>query len=152
MTILVLAVYSTIFSGIWLVVAMRKPRYGRWITNTSRLTPATASVLCAALAKTIELSFVTVYVALLGQILSRRAFAKISKGVTIADMTMRAWVMQPGTLITHWYTIRFAGPTILGVISLLAALMAMVYTTASDSLGKHVLAGSFSPSLALVDD
>ncbi len=137
-TILVLAVYSTVFSGIWLGLAIRKPRYGRWITSNSRFPPSTASLVSAAIAKSIELSFVTVFVALLGQILSRRAFAKRSKGISIADMTMRAWIMQPGTLITHWHTIRYAGPTILGVISLLAALIAMLYTTASDALGELI--------------
>ena len=51
-------------------------------------------------------------------------------------MTMRAWVMQPGTMITHGHTVRYAGWTILGVASLLATLVAMLYTTASDALGE----------------
>ena len=37
-------------------------------------------------------------------------------------------------MITHWETIRYAGLTVLGIIALLAALMAMIYTTASDAL------------------
>lgn len=134
--ILVLAIYSTIFSGMWLLLAIIKPRYGRRISTTSNLPPSTASLLCAAFAKSIELSFVTVFVAFLGQVLSRRAFIAKSKGITIAEMTMRAWVMQPGTLITHWETVRHAALTFLGMIALTAALVATLYTTASDALGE----------------
>ena len=116
------------------MLSIVKPRYGHRISASSKLPPASASILFAALAKSIELSFVTVFVALLGQVLSRRAFRMRSKGITIAEMSMRSWVMQPGTMITHWETIRYAGLTILGIIALLAALMAMIYTTASDAL------------------
>lgn len=135
-TILMLAIYSTVFSGVWLGVALIRPRWGRHITTTGKIPPATASLLCAAFAKSIELSFVTVFVAFLGQVLSRRAYTNKSKGITIAEMSMRAWVMQPGTMITHWQTVRYAAFSFLGVISLFAALMAMLYTTASDALGK----------------
>ncbi|SLM38744.1 hypothetical protein LPUS_09061 [Lasallia pustulata] len=134
-TILILAFYSTIFSGAWLLIAVIKPRYGQRITsNPGKLAPSTASLLCAAFAKTIELSFVTVFVALLGQVLSRRAIAKNSRGITLAEMSMRSWVMQPGTMITHWESVRYAGTTFLGAVALTGALMAMLYTTASDAL------------------
>lgn len=124
------------FSGIWLALAIIRPRYGRRISNDSRLPPSTASLLCAAFSKSIELSFTTVFVAFLGQVLSRRAFAKKSKGITIAEMSMRSWIMQPGTLMTHWENVGHAAFTLLGSIALIAALMAMVYTTASDALGE----------------
>lgn len=133
-TILILAIYSTIFSGIWLMIAIKKPRYGHAITTAGRLSPNTASLLCAAFAKSIELSFVTVFVAFLGQLLSTRALSRNGKGVTIAEMAMRSWVMQPGTMLTHFESVKYAAATFLGVFALLAALMAMVYTTASDAL------------------
>ena len=58
--------------------------------------------MSAFFAKTIELSFATVFVSFLGQVLSRRAFMKNQgRGVTLAEFDMRSWVMQPGTLITH---------------------------------------------------
>lgn len=132
-SIIILSIYSTIFSGIWLMIAIRRPRYGHTITTAGRLSPNTASLLCAAFAKSIELSFVTVFVAFLGQLLSTRALVK-KKGVTIAEMSMRSWVMQPGTMIAHWESVKYAGLTFLGVFALLAALMAMIYTTASDAL------------------
>ena len=135
-TLIALTIYSTVLSCIWFVVALYKPRYGRHITTNGKISSATASVLCTAIAKTIELSFVTIFVALIGQILSRRAFHGESKGFTIAEISMRTWVMQPGTMITHWQPVRNAIFSRLGAISLAAALMAMLYTTASDALGK----------------
>lgn len=88
-------------SGLWFGVAVAKPRFGHGIAHTGRLPPPTATLIAAAIAKSIELSFVTVFVAFLGQVLSRRALIKKSKGITIAEMSMRGWVMQPGTLITR---------------------------------------------------
>ncbi len=133
-TILILSIYSTVLSGMWVMIAIKKPRYGHTITTRGKLSPNTASLVCAAFAKSIELSFVTVFVAFLGQLLSTRAINKHEKGITIAEMTMRSWVMQPGTLITHKESVRYAAGTFLGVFALLAALMAMLYTTASESL------------------
>lgn len=132
-SMMILSIYSTVFSGIWLMIAIRRPRYGHTITTAGRLSPNTASLLCAAFAKSIELSFVTVFVAFLGQLLSTRALVK-KKGVTIAEMSMRSWVMQPGTMLAHWESVRYAGFTFLGIFALVAALMAMIYTTASDAL------------------
>lgn len=133
-SVLALSVYSTLLSGLWLGVGIAKPRFGYRISNTGSLPPATASLVSAAIAKTIELSFVTVFVTFLGQVLSRRALVKKSKGITIAEMSFRLWIMQPGTLITHWETVRYAALTFLGLISLLCAVTAMLYTTASDAL------------------
>ncbi|KAH9208642.1 hypothetical protein DL95DRAFT_373071 [Leptodontidium sp. 2 PMI_412] len=133
-SILFLSVYSTLFSGIYLVLAIVQPRYGRAIHSGGKLTPESASILFALFAKTIELSFVTVFVTFLGQVLSRRSLVKSSRGVTIAEMTMRTWVVQPGFMITHWQALQHVGFTILGGITLTAAFMAMFYTTASDAL------------------
>ncbi|KAF7158923.1 hypothetical protein CNMCM5623_004102 [Aspergillus felis] len=133
-TILVLAIYSTIFSGIYLVLALVKPRYGKKIGEDGGLAPSTASLLSALFAKTIELSYVTVCVAFLGQVLSRRAITKGSRGITISDMSMRTWIMQPGSLIVHWETVRYSALTVLGLITLTATLVAMLYTTAAEAL------------------
>ena len=133
-TILILSVYSTIFSGIWLGLAIAKPRYRKYVSDHGLLTPSTASLLCTAFARTIELSFVTVFVTFLGQVLSHRAFVKSSKGITIAEMQMRVWIQQPGSLITHWETVRYAAFSFLGAMALTAAFIAMLYTTASDAL------------------
>ncbi|KAI9753023.1 MAG: hypothetical protein M4579_005365 [Chaenotheca gracillima] len=140
--ILSLAVYSTIFSAIYLGLAFHKPRYGKRISSSGSLTPANASLLSALFAKTIELSFVTVVVAFLGQVLSRRASGDHPRGISIAEMSMRAWIMQPGSIFTHVNAVRRAGCTLLGVLALIWALMAMFYTTASDALVSPKLSPS----------
>lgn len=135
-TLVVLAVYSTVFSGIYLVIALRKPRYGKNVGTDGHMTFSTASLLTAAFAKTIELSFVTVFVAFLGQVLSRRAFLTGTRGggISIAEMTMRTWIMQPGTLITHWEGVKYAAMSLIGAAALIAAFVAMFYTTAAEAL------------------
>ncbi|KAA8641796.1 uncharacterized protein ATNIH1004_010735 [Aspergillus tanneri] len=135
LTILVLAVYATILSGIYLVIALVRPRYGHAIGEDKGLAPSTATLLSALFAKTIELSYVTVCVAFLGQVLSRRALTQGSRGITISDMSMRSWIMQPGALIVHWETLRYSAATVLGAITLTATVVAMLYTTAAEALG-----------------
>ena len=100
-SVLVLAIYSTVFSGIWLVIAIMRVQYGRSVSRGG-LPISTASTLYTAFAKSIELSFVTVFVAFIGQVLSKRALLQ-PRGVTISEMTMRSWVMQPGSYIPERY-------------------------------------------------
>jgi hypothetical protein len=134
LTLFMLSFYSTTMSLLWLVTASVQPRWGRSIYSGGTLSPSTASLLTALFAKTIELSFVTVFVGFLGQVLSRRSIAIYSRGITIAEMAMRTWVIQPGFMLTHWQTLRYVGWTFLGILSFIAALGAMLYTTASDAL------------------
>jgi hypothetical protein len=49
---------------------------------------------------------------------------------------MRNWIMQPGSLITHYETVRFAALTFLGVIALTVTILATLYSTAASALGK----------------
>ncbi|OJJ44012.1 hypothetical protein ASPZODRAFT_135445 [Penicilliopsis zonata CBS 506.65] len=132
--IVALAAYATVFSGIYLVIACLKPHYGKLIGNDGGLSPSTATLLSALFAKTIEMSYVTVAVAFLGQVLSRRAITQGSRGISISDMSMRAWIMQPGSILVHWETLRYSALTILGMITLTAALVSMLYTTAAEAL------------------
>ncbi|KAF4995356.1 hypothetical protein FGRMN_5140 [Fusarium graminum] len=133
-TIYVLSVYSTVGSGIWLVTAILQPRWGHKIASGASLSPSTATTLAALLAKTIEMSFVTVFVSCLGQVLTRRAFIRKAHGMSLAEMTMRNWVIQPGSLITHFETLPSSSLTLLGMLSLTATLAASFYTTASDAM------------------
>lgn len=89
--LIILSVYSTILSGLWLGVAIAQPRWGRTISSGGSMDLSTANVLTAIFAKTIELSFVTVFVAFIGQVLTRRAIAT-NAGMTMAEMTMRTWI------------------------------------------------------------
>jgi hypothetical protein len=135
-SILLLALYSAVFSGIFLGIAIARPRWGKRIGTNGHMSFSTATLLSALFSKTIELSFVTVFVACLGQILSRKAFRKTAwnGGISIAEMSMRTWIMQPGTLITHWEAVRYAAVSTLGAIALIAALVATFYTTAAEAL------------------
>ncbi|GAB7359653.1 hypothetical protein MBLNU230_g6832t1 [Neophaeotheca triangularis] len=136
LALLALSIYSTVFSGIFLVIAFHGPRYGKWISTSGAMNYATASVLVALFAKTIELSFVTAVVAFLGQVLARRAASRKTgaAGVTLAEMSMRTWIMQPGSLFTNFESVRYAGLSLLGLIALSSTLTAMLYTTASNAL------------------
>ena len=135
LVIFTLALFSTIFSGIFLFIAVTAPRWGRAIHSGGKLTASSATVLTTLFAKLIELSFVAVFVTFLGQVLSRRAISNTGRGITLAELNMRAWIMQPGTLITHYETVQVAALTFLGAVSLTTALMAMMYTTAAQALG-----------------
>ena len=99
------------------------------------MTFANASLLSAVISKTIEVSFVTVFVALLGQVLTRRALAKPNGtgGISIAEMNMRTWIMQPGSLIVQWNNVRYAN-SVIGAIALMTAFCATWYTTAGEAL------------------
>ncbi|KGO47608.1 hypothetical protein PEXP_014950 [Penicillium expansum] len=142
LTVLILAIYATIFSGIYLVIALRKPRW-RNISIHGPLVPSTAALLSSFFAKTIELAYVTICVAFLGQVLSRRALMRDSRGISISDMNMRAWIMQPGSMIVHWEALRYSALTFLGSVALVATFVAMLYTTAAQALVAPKL--SFSP-------
>lgn len=138
LTVLVLAIYATIFSGIYLGIALRKPRW-RSVSIDGPLVPSTAALLSSFFAKTIELSYVTICVAFLGQVLSRRALMRDSRGISISDMNMRAWIMQPGSMIVHWEALRYSALTFLGSVALVSTFVAMLYTTAAQALGKFAL-------------
>jgi len=138
--IVIITLFSTVFSGIFLGLALRAPRYGHYITSNGPLKPADAILLTSVFAKLIELSFVTSFVAFLGQVLSRRAFMKEQgRGVTLSELSMWRWVVQPGTLITHFETARYAGLSILGLLSLLSAIVATLYTSAATALVQPML-------------
>ena len=91
---LALSAFSTLFSGAYLFAAFYQPRWGRSIASMDgSLDPSTASTISSLGARLIEMSFVTVFVAIIGQLFTRKAFTKGSKGVTLAELTMRNWVL-----------------------------------------------------------
>jgi hypothetical protein len=113
----------------YFLVAAAQPRYNNYIHDQGKLSPANASLLSAIFAKAIELTFVTVFTSIIGQLLSRRALNKGSKGVSIADMQMKQWVYQPGSVFASFARFKYAAPTILGFISLWVVIFATFYTT-----------------------
>ncbi len=135
-SLLILAIFSTVFSCIYLVIGLNAPRWGKSIRTDGPLTPSGANILTQLFAKLIEMSFVAVFVAFLGQVISRRAISRHSRGITLAELAMRNWIMQPGSLLTHYETVRFAALTFLGVIALTVTILATLYTTAASALGR----------------
>ncbi|KAI6782687.1 uncharacterized protein J7T54_000830 [Emericellopsis cladophorae] len=69
-----------------------------------------------------------------GQVLTRRSILRGANGMTLGEMTMRNWVIQPGSLITHAEAVPTAGFSILGAMTLTATVAATFYTTASDAM------------------
>ena len=136
--------YSTILSGIWLGVAPGKPHYGNFVTDRGPVTPHFASVFSTAVAKTIEISFIAMFITFLGQFLSQKALRSETGGISIADMQLRTLVSQPGTLITHYTCFIRTWKSLLGLASVVACISAMLYTTASDALGVSEFLSSCS--------
>ncbi|RSL87118.1 hypothetical protein CEP51_002411 [Fusarium floridanum] len=130
-----LALYATVMSGLWLATAIVQPRWGDVISaKKGRLSPSNAALISQLLSKTIEISFATVFIGYLGQVLSRRAMASNTKGITLADMTMKRWVVQPGSVLTHIGAVSLAGFTFLGVMTFAVLIATFLYTTASEAL------------------
>lgn len=150
LSVIVICLFSCVFSGIFLGLALKAPRYGRRITSQGSFKPADAILLTTVMAKLIELSFVTAFVAFLGQVLSRRAFMKEDgRGVTLSELSMWRWVVQPGTLITHFETAKYAGLSLLGILSLLSAVLATFYSTAATALVQPMLKDGMWDSLVM---
>ncbi|PWO28349.1 hypothetical protein A1F97_03748 [Pyrenophora tritici-repentis] len=135
MSLIFVCLFSCVFSGIFLALAIRAPHYGRLITSHGPITPADAILLTTVLAKLIELSFVTAFVAFLGQVLSRRAFMKDQgRGVTLSELNMA----------------KYAGLSFLGVMSLLSAVLATLYTSAAAATVQPMLRdGNWDKGLVL---
>ncbi|KAL0465503.1 hypothetical protein QR685DRAFT_131227 [Neurospora intermedia] len=130
-----LSIFSTIGSGIWLGVALIQPKWGKTVSSAhGALPPSTASLLTALIAKLIETSFVAVFVASVGQILTKKAFDVGNRGVTLGEFGMKNWVVSPGLMFTNIRFWKKVGFTPLGVLCMLATLVAVLYTTASDAL------------------
>lgn len=133
-SLLLISLFSTAFSLIFLIIALLGVRWEK-IKTGSGFKPNDAIILTTVFAKAIEMSFVAVFVTFLGQALSRRAFNKSQgRGITLAELSMRNWVLQPGTMFTHPESIRYGLLSVLGILSLVATIVATLYTTAAQAL------------------
>lgn len=135
--LLTLSIYTTAFSGLWLTLAIKRQPWGKIIGTRGIITQPNVSFFFPLVAKSIEVSFATVFVAFLGQSLSQKASRRRqSEGISIAEMSMRTWVVQPASLIMGCLSLGHTILSRLSIATLGAALLAMLYTTASDVLGK----------------
>lgn len=107
--IILLSLMSTTLSCLFVVIAIKAPRYGELIGTDKLLTVGTAAFLTSLLAKIVEISFVTTLVAYIGQVLARKACSQQPyDAVSFAELSMRQWAVQPGTLISQWQAVRHA--------------------------------------------
>lgn len=139
--IILLCTISTLLSALFATLALKGQRYGNFVGNEfdSKMTFSAAILWTSVLAKTIELTFVTAFVAFLGQVFSRKAFLqKRGHGVTLSEMTLWRWVVQPGTLFTQPEIARYAGFSLLGVLTLLSAALSTLYVTAATAIVQPV--------------
>ena len=133
-------IYSTVGSGVWLAVAIHKPHWGTLVyPGGGLITYETAGTLTTALAKTIEMSFVSFYLATVGQYLTRRASNYNVPGISLADLQLKILLLTPGTLLTILRRYRSALKSVIGIASLIACLSSVLYITASESLGMMCL-------------
>ncbi|KAM0424505.1 hypothetical protein ACHAPT_010219 [Fusarium lateritium] len=139
-----LALYSTIMSGLWLMTSILQPRWGDKISSKKGyLSPSNAALVSSLISKTIEISFAAVFVAYLGQVFTRRAMSWKTKGITLADLTMKNWVIRPGTVFSHPGAVSLAGFTFHGLLSFAALIATILYMTASEALVEPKL--KYSP-------
>ena len=139
LAIFVIGLWSTLLSGAWFVIAVHKPHWDFISSNDSVLTPTTASTLTTALAKTIEVSFVSFFLAIVGQYFTRKASDNEHSGISLADLQLKVLMVLSGTLITSWKSYGRVLRSFVGITSLIACVSALLYTTASDALGKTYL-------------
>lgn len=130
-----ISLFSTALSLLFVSIAIKKTEY-QLVTN-DRIRPETVLILISIGAKVVELSFTTSLIAFLSQVLSRRAFRM--NGVSLAELSMWRWIVQPSTLITQYGTAKYAGNTTLGILALLGAISAVLYAPAVSALGKSLL-------------
>jgi hypothetical protein len=152
-TLIFICTVSTALSAIFVFLALKGQRYGSHIGNDpgAKMGIATAILWTSVAAKTIELSSVTGFVTLLGQVISRRAIVdSSSQGVTLSELTMWRWVVQPGTLVTQPEIVKYAGLSSLGVLTLLSTILSTLYVTAATAVVQPVLKQSDWNSKTLV--
>jgi hypothetical protein len=131
--VLLSSLYSTTFSGVWFISAAMGHRFGS-LNQPGSWSVEDVSTMIALLAKAIEVSFVLVCVACIGQELSRRLVKKDSLGITMSEMQLKYFLMQPGSIVTNFPAFMAVSTTYMGLLTLVAAVSAMFYTTASDAL------------------
>lgn len=142
-TIVLICSVSTTLSAVFAVLALKGQRYGDYIGNnpTAKISISTAILWTSVVAKTIELTFVTGFVAFLGQAISRKAFKdrdSNGRGVTLSELNLWRWVVQPGTLVTQSEIVRYAGLSSLGTLTLLSTILSTLYVTAATALVQPV--------------
>ena len=79
--LIALSFFSTTISLVYFVIAAKKHQYKSYVSDSGgQITPSDIATVYALFAKLIEMSFVAVFVAFIGQVVSRRSFVRAKSG------------------------------------------------------------------------
>jgi hypothetical protein len=131
---LAISLLSTLLSGAYFAIAVWGPVWD------SIRDPFLAKQVASITAKVIEISFGSICVLFLGQVLTRRSINRnVPRGVSLDQICMRDWIIDPGSMVGDGKVLELGTKSFLGWYILVAAIATTLYGTASNSLGRHIL-------------
>jgi hypothetical protein len=99
--------------------------------------PFLAKNAASLFAKLVEISFSSICVLYLGQLLTRRSINNDTHhGVSLDQICMRDWIVDPGSTVSDGKALRLGTKSFLGWYVLVAAVICTLYGTASNNLSK----------------
>ncbi|OCK94764.1 uncharacterized protein K441DRAFT_677298 [Cenococcum geophilum 1.58] len=131
---LAISLLSTLLSGSYFAIAVWGPVWD------SIRDPFLAKQVASITAKVIEISFGSICVLFLGQVLTRRSINRnVPRGVSLDQICMRDWIIDPGSMVGDGKVLELGTKSFLGWYVLVAAIATTLYGTASNSLVQPVL-------------
>jgi hypothetical protein len=101
--------------------------------------PFVAKNVASLVAKVIEISFGSICVLYLGQLLTRRSInPDTHHGVSLDQICMRDWIIDPGSMLGDGKVLELGTKSFLGWFVLLAGVSTLLYGTASQNLSKCI--------------
>jgi hypothetical protein len=102
--------------------------------------PFVAKNAASLFAKLIEISFGSICVLYLGQLLTRRSTNNDTHhGVSLDKICMRDWIIDPGSMVGDGKVLELGTKSFLGWYVLVAAVTSLLYGTASNNLSKSIV-------------
>ncbi|KAG8412161.1 hypothetical protein J3459_014669 [Metarhizium acridum] len=130
---IVTAVYSLVMGSILFAISIRQPPVSA-IGLVGGVKASTAGSFVSLVGKTVEITFAAAFVFCLGQALSRRSVSRMTKGVTLSEMNMKDWINSPGTIALQYKSTWFSIRSLLGLLTFVATLGVLFYTTAINTM------------------
>jgi hypothetical protein len=129
---------STFFSGLYVVIAFWRPEWPQ-IRTEGPITPTSSKIASSLIEKLIGLTFGSTCVLFLGQILTRRAKNPGSPhGVSLADMGIRNWIIDPGSMIAEAKGLPLRTKSGLACFIMTAVLASLLYGSATSALSEKL--------------
>lgn len=97
--IILMSLLATFLSGVFFFLGATGPSYKSIGTNGA-LTASSSAFLTTVIAKLIESMTAVLVATIVGQALARKAYAlHEDRGINLAQITMRGWATQPGSVV-----------------------------------------------------